>query len=644
MARDSAVLKEEMIQMNSLLTKFTFTDELTDVIENCKGVVVPTSKAELYDMVFGPEHADVYDVVFDVPGKGLVKEADVVRCKNGASVNFVEDYMRRREPDCMRIADDKPTDKKRFADVYGYKFDKLRRETMDWFKTQELILMPFNSGGNQYGYGSMLVCPKQCAFFAFALAHLQGFVSAEETEGYKPRAIIYVAPPFRHTHFDGKQVVVHNRSAELHEVWAYNLYPGPSAKKGVFSLLLDIGEQEGWVCCHTSAAMVETPYECEVVFMHEGASGGGKSEMLEDFHREEDDRLLIGTHTVTGEKYYMTLGESCKIHPIADDMACALKSFQDPESGKLRILDAEDGWFLRMDGMNAYGNSPLYERICIHPSEPLVFFNMDGVPGATCLIWEHVIESNGKPCSNPRVILPRKMVDNIVPDTEPVEVDVRSFGVRMPPSTAKDPNYGVMGMLQVVPQSIAWLWRLISPRGFKNPSIADTNAGSGLKAEGVGSYWPFATGLKVTQANLLLEQIMSAPKTTNVLIPNQHIGAYHVGFMGEWLSREYLARHNGFVREKHLVPARCPLFGYALDEMKLDGQFIRQTFLRPETQSKLGNAGYDAGAKILTDFFKEQLQQFVSDDLDPLGREIIDCCLHDGTLDDYLQLTPIKLK
>ena len=124
----------------------------------------------------------------------------------------------------------------------------------------------------------------------------------------------------------------------------------------------------------------------------------------------------------------------------------------------------------------------------------------------------------------------------------------------------------------------------------------------------------------------------------------QHIGAYHVGFMGEWLSREYLARHNGFVREKHLVPARCPLFGYALDEMKLDGQFIRQTFLRPETQSKLGNAGYDAGAKILTDFFKEQLQQFVSDDLDPLGREIIDCCLHDGTLDDYLQLTPIKLK
>ena len=185
---------------------------------------------------------------------------------------------------------------------------------------------------------------------------------------------------------------------------------------------------------------------------------------------------------------------------------------------------------------------------------------------------------------------------------------------------------------------------MVSPRGFKNPSIADTNAGSGLKAEGVGSYWPFATGLKVTQANLLLEQIMNSPNTTNVLIPNQHIGAYHVGFMGEWLSREYLARHLGTVRAKHLVPARCALFGYALDEMKLDGQFIRQTFLRPETQSKLGTEGYDAGAKILADFIKEQVAQFVCDDLDPLGKEIIDCCLHDGTLDDYLALTPMKLK
>ena len=432
--------------------------------------------------------------------------------------------------------------------------------------------------------------------------------------------------------------MVHNRSETLHEVFAYNLYPGPSAKKGVYSVLLDIGEHEGWVCCHASSALVETPYENETVFMHEGASGGGKSEMLEDFKREPDGRLLLGEHVLTGEQYFLDLRESCSIAPISDDMALCHSAYQDPVEGKLRIVDAEAGWFLRMDSLHAYGNNPIYEKASIHPSRPLLFFNMDGVPGATCLIWEHVKDSNGQPCPNPRVIIPRDMIEHIVP-REPVSVDVRSFGVRMPPSTAEQPNYGVMGLLHIIPPSLAWLWRLVSPRGFKNPSIVD--GGGGMKSEGVGSYWPFATGLRVTQANLLLRQIMACPKTLNVLIPNQHIGAYKIGFMSEWVAREYLARHNGEIKAKHLTPARCSLFGYAFVDMKLDGQYVRQTFLRPETQSKLGIDGYDAGAKILTDFFKDQIKQYLADDLDPLGRQIIECCLNDGTLDDYLRLTPM---
>jgi len=195
-----------------------------------------------------------------------------------------------------------------------------------------------------------------------------------------------------------------------------------------------------------------------------------------------------------------------------------------------------------------------------------------------------------------------------------------------------------------VPASIAWLWRLVSPRGFKNPSIADSNAGSGLKSEGVGSYWPFSTGKKVTQANLLLKQMIDTPNTLNILIPNQHIGAYNVGFMGEWLTREYLARRSGTVRAKHLVPSRCPLFGYSLEEMKIDGQYVRQTFLRPELQSKLGFEGYDAGAKILTDFFKEQISEFLTDELDPLGRQIIELCLNDAPLEEYLKITPMNIK
>ncbi len=127
-----------------------------------------------------------------------------------------------------------------------------------------------------------------------------------------------------------------------------------------------------------------------------------------------------------------------------------------------------------------------------------------------------------------------------------------------------------------------------------------------------------------------------------MLTPNQHIGAYKVDFGAEWLTREYLARRGGGrINPDNLTPARCPLFGYALKEVKIDGQLIRPTFLQPEFQSQVGTDAYDAGAKILTDFFKSELVQFMTDDLDPLGRQIIEVCLRDGSLDEYLALTPL---
>ena len=165
-----------------------------------------------------------------------------------------------------------------------------------------------------------------------------------------------------------------------------------------------------------------------------------------------------------------------------------------------------------------------------------------------------------------------------------------------------------------------------------------------MVAEGVGSYWPFSTGTKVAAANLLLQQIVDSYRTRYVLTPNQHIGAYKVGFAAEWLTREYLARRGaGRVRADELVPSRCSLFGYTLKEMKIDGQLIRPTFLRPDQQSQVGEAAYDIGAKIITDFFKSELAQFLTDDLDPLGRQIIEVCMRDGSIDDYVALTPLYI-
>lgn len=630
---------------NDLLSSVTLSDQLSAALAASRSLTVPTSREELFELALGGDGADVFDIVYDVPGRGPVKEADVVRCTNGIAVNYTEDYIRRRDPDCMRIADDLPTDKPRFGDVYGYDFAGVKQETFDWLAAQDLIVVPFRAGGPRLGYPSLAVVPTNAAFFALALVDLQGWTTFEELGPFTPRSILYLAPPFRHTRFDGLQVVVHDRSETVHEVFAYNLYPGPSAKKGVFSVLLDVGEQEGWITSHASSVRVTTPYENETVFMHEGASGGGKSEMTQDLRREDDGRVLLGVNTVTGEEYAITLAESSRLEPVTDDMTLCHRDLQNG-SGRLTIADAEDGWFVRVDGLTRYGDDPGFEKACIHPDVPLVFLNIQGVPGATCLPWEHAIDSDGKPCSNPRVVIPRRLVRGVV--DEPQQVDVRSFGVRMPACTATRPTYGIMGLTHVIPPSLAWLWRLVAPRGDKNPSIgataaeAQTIAHGGMVAEGVGSYWPFSTGTKVAAANLLLRQILASPRTRYVLTPNQHVGAYRVGFAAEWLTREYLARvGQGGIRDDRLVPARCPLFGYALTELKIDGQQVRPSLLRPETQSKVGVAAYDAGAQILTGFFKSELQQFLTPDLDPVGRQIIKVCLNDGTLDDYLAITPL---
>lgn len=620
------------------MRKFKVPHYVTDIIENSKSVIFPESREELLSLSLGSPQSDIYDVEYEVEGFGKIKEASVTSCKNGAVINYPDDYMRRRDPDCLLVADDNDTDKPKYDDVYSKDFDPLRTATFDWLKKQDLIVMPFKAGGLEYGYPALLIAPANAAFFACGLADLQGFISISQIKkSFCPKAVIFLAPPFRHTHFQGKQIVIHNRLEELHELFSYNLYPGPSAKKGIYGVLLNIGENEGWITVHASTVKVITPYDNEIVIMHEGASGGGKSEMIENLHKELDGRILLGQNTVTGEKNYIDLKETCELRPVTDDMALCHPKMQN-NSKKLVVKDAEQGWFLRLDHIKGYGTTPRYEKIFTQPTEPLIFLNIEAVPNSTCLVWEHTKDSDGTPCPNPRVILPRRLVPNVISD--PVEVDVRSFGVRTPPCTKENPSYGILGMFHILPPALAWLWRLVAPRGHNNPSITDS---VGMSSEGVGSYWPFATGKIVEQANLLLEQIIRSTNTRYVLIPNQHIGAYKVGFMPQWIAREYIARRGSAkFKLEHLVQARCSLLGYSLESLKVDGQYIRKAFLQPEMQAEVGNDGYDEGARILSEFFKKEVEKFNTPLLDPLGQKIINLFLNNASVTEYSDFIPMK--
>jgi hypothetical protein len=214
-----------------------------------------------------------------------------------------------------------------------------------------------------------------------------------------------------------------------------------------------------------------------------------------------------------------------------------------------------------------------------------------------------------------------------------VDVDIRSMGVRTPPCMAAHPTYGIIGMFHLLPPALAWLWRLVAPRGHANPSIV---ASEGMTSEGVGSYWPFATGRRVDHANLLLEQIRDTPEVRYILTPNQHIGAWEVGFMPQWITREYLARRGGArFTTKKVKPSRCPLLGYTPRQIVMEGRTIGPWFFEVDQQPEVGTAAYDRGAEILEDFFHQELPQFLVPDLLPIGREIIECCLSGGSLGDY---------
>jgi hypothetical protein len=630
-----------MSQFISKLEKagVTLPEELLELLDACKSYTVYDSVDQLVIAALGGESNNVYEVKYDIPGKGEVTEAIVHRVINGVSANFTEPYMRRRDPDTMVVADDLPTDKETYKERFGTDFSGLKKETFDWLKSQDLAVFLYFAGRDGIGVGGVAVCPANAGFFALGLAMLQVLIPSDEIPAdFKIESIIYVAPTFRHTHFDGKQIVVHNRTTDRHEVFAYNLYPGPSAKKGLYGALLTKGEREGWITTHCSTVQAISPYDNTTTFMHEGASGGGKSEMHQHILREPSGQVKIGQNLITGEERLFSLPLFSSFNPVTDDMGLCHPSFQNG-NGKLRVLDAENSWFVRVDSVNEYGDDPTLEKVTINPTKPLLFLNLKSHPGSTVLIWDHIEDAPGKKCPNPRVVLPRDIVPNII--GTPVSVDVRSFGVRTPPSSAENPNYGIIGLFHILPPALAWLWRLVAPRGYANPSIVST--GKGMSSEGVGSYWPFAAGKRVHHANLLLEQIVSTPNTRYTLVPNQHIGIWKVGFKPQLLMREYLTRRgNAKLRKEQYQEARCPLLGYELNYLTLEGSKIPSRFLKVYKQTEMGEAGYDAGAEMLFDFFKKELVQYLTPELNPLGREIIEACLRGASVEEYDALISVE--
>ena len=107
--------------------------------------------------------------------------------------------------------------------------------------------------------------------------------------------------------------------------------------------------------------------------------------------------------------------------------------------------------------------------------------------------------------------------------------------------------------------------------------------------------------------------------------------------------REYLTRRgNAKLRADQLRPARCSLLGYELNYLTIEGSPVPTRFLKVYRQAEVGESGYDAGAEILRGFFSKELTGYLTPDLIPLGRRIINAFLEGCTVDEYARILPME--
>jgi hypothetical protein len=170
----------------------------------------------------------------------------------------------------------------------------------------------------------------------------------------------------------------------LHELFSYNLYPGPSAKKGVYGVLLNIGEAQRLDHRALLDRPVTTPYDNDVVIHARGRVGRRQERDARAHPPRGDGRLLLGENTLTASVACLTLPRGCEFSPVTDDMALCPPAHPESSNGagesgpkKLTLTDAEDAWFVRVNHITVRRRPPPREAVHRPPGVPLLFLNID---------------------------------------------------------------------------------------------------------------------------------------------------------------------------------------------------------------------------------------------------------------------------
>ncbi len=64
--------------------------EFKELLGSCQSFLVPRDRSSILRLALGDGNQPVFEVAYDIPGRGRVVEATVTRCKNGLCVNYTD--------------------------------------------------------------------------------------------------------------------------------------------------------------------------------------------------------------------------------------------------------------------------------------------------------------------------------------------------------------------------------------------------------------------------------------------------------------------------------------------------------------------------------------------------------------------------
>lgn len=589
-------------------------EALLTLLSTAKSIEFPSSSEAIADSIDSQFKSGRINITSGASNQ--FNEGEIIRVKEGFVINLADKHMRVRDSKALVVADSGATTHDRFTSRFQRDFSEDRSKHFSYLQIQDLVVTGFTIP--QTKELVVVVAPKKYQIFNYTQSEIMGFkqISMAELENGKIASVIYLNPESRHTLYEGKQVVTHDRSRGLHEIFANGLYPGPSCKKGIYGVLLERAEQaiknfnkKIWTIPHAACAAVKGHSNKLYFFAHMGPSGAGKTEITEPLTKGE---YCIANHP-DGSQLKIDVKKAATVSLQQDDFGYG-------QVGKIKgflrfiMINLEKAFFIRTDSvLSKHDNTELQEIVRTAPKKGkrLVFLSYDVQPNQSVCLFKPL-----ENCKNPRVVVPSSLFPEF--HDNPAAVDFCSFGIRAPKSTKENPDYGVIGMGQILSAKQFLAWSLCCPLGEKNPSIASST--SGLVSEGVGAFQAFLVGDRIAHANALWEIFNQVEKKTVFgLFPNQNIGAYQVNWPQRIIRDGLVSANFSQLNADNLDESGSPILGKVFSSFDFQDQQLPAQLLNPKLQPELGEEAYSQGCAKLEKFFWETLGGYLKPNLEKEG-------------------------